>query len=116
VVKQANLAYRRISSRLAISSPDEFLVNKTVILCVRLQRIANVFYRLKLENCIPLTPVGALVDESLSTVPIVSHSVNFHLLRILLECLSPALSYCPLPLVPPSGKGKGKGKGKRRFV
>jgi len=26
VVKQANLAYRRISSRLAISSPDEFLL------------------------------------------------------------------------------------------
>ena len=26
VIKQANLAYRRISSHLAISSPDEFLV------------------------------------------------------------------------------------------
>jgi len=30
VVKQANLAYRRISSRLAISYPDEFLVKHDV--------------------------------------------------------------------------------------
>jgi len=37
VVKQANLAYRRISSRLAISSPDEFLV---IARRLRRQRLA----------------------------------------------------------------------------
>jgi len=54
-------------------------------------------------DLVPLTPAGALVDETFPTVPIANRFMNttpadFHLLRILLECLMVVNDVFPVSL------------------